>query len=572
MNTKQKKEIDKKTNPIDFLWGQKIPMRDGISLNASIYKPKQEKPAPAIFTLTPYIADSYHSPAVFFAQNGYAFASIDCRGRGNSEGDFEPNMDDGKDGYDIVEWLAEQSWCDGSVAMWGGSYSGFNQWMTIKEFPPHLKTILPVASSHMAIDFPIYRNMVFPYIMQWLTLTSGRTPNNNLFKDRSFWREKFRELYLNHLPFKELDRIVGNTSTYFQTWIKHPCPDEFWETRALIPAKYKQIDIPILTITGHFDGDQPGAMQYYKMHKKYSKAENNDHYLIIGPWDHAGTRTPKKEFGGLEFGENSLLDMNKLNKEWYDWTLKGASKPEFLKDKICYYLMGADKWKFAKSLDSISYKMKLLYLNSENGKANSVFHSGMLTEIIAEKSQPDSYVYDPLDVRPAELEKEEIQDYLTDQRFVHNLFGNGSIYHSQPFVKDTEITGYVKLITWISLNVPDTDFEVTLSEILPNGSSIFLTQDFMRARYRESLRQEKLIIPGEINRYEFTGFTFFSRLIRKNSHLRLLIKSPNSIYIQKNYNSRGVVAEESGIDARIAHITLYHNSKYQSCLEIPVVV
>ena len=572
LNSKPKKEIDNKTNPINFLWSQKIPLRDGFSLNATIYKPKQEKPVPAIFTLTPYIADSYHSNAVYFAQNGYAFAAIDCRGRGNSEGTFEPNADEGKEGYDIVEWLTEQSWCDGSVAMWGGSYSGFNQWMTIKEFPPHLKTIIPVASSHMAVDFPIYRNIFFPYIIQWLTWTSGRTLNTNLFKDQKFWREKFRELYLNHLPFKELDRIVGNTSSYFQTWLKHPCPDKYWSTRALTSEQYKKLNIPILTITGHYDADQPGAMQYYKMHKKYSSLENFNHYLIIGPWDHAGTRNPEKKFGGLEFGENSLLDMKKLNKEWYDWIIKEGKKPEFLKGKVCYYLMGADKWKFADSLDSISNRTKRFFLNSNEEKANSFEQPGVLSEIFPENSQPDKYIYDPLDVRPAELETEDRDNYLTDQKFIKDLFGNGLIYQTLPFEENTEITGYVKFSTWISLNVPDTDFEVTLFEIMPDGSSIFLTQDFMRARYRESLKQEKLIIPGEINRYEFAGFTFFSRLIRKNSRLRLLIKSPNSIYIQKNYNSGGVVAEESGKDARTALITLYHDAEYQSYLEIPAVV
>jgi predicted acyl esterase len=84
-------------------------------------------------------------------------------------------------------------------------------------------------------------------------------------------------------------------------------------------------------------------------------------------------------------------------------------------------------------------------------------------------------------------------------------------------------------------------------------------------------RQEKLIAPGEINRYEFNGFTFFSRRIARNSHLRLMISSPNSIYLQKNCNSEGVVADESGRDARVAHVTLYHDAEHPSCLELPIV-
>jgi hypothetical protein len=160
---------------------------------------------------------------------------------------------------------------------------------------------------------------------------------------------------------------------------------------------------------------------------------------------------------------------------------------------------------------------------------------------------------------------------LTDQRYALNLFGNGLIYHSAPFAKATEVTGYLKLEVWIAMDVPDTDFQVTVSEIMLDGSHILLSQDWLRARYRESLRQETLVVPGEIDRYEFDGFTFFSRQIARGSRLRLVITCPNSIYAQKNYNSGGVVAEESEQDARTAHVTLYHDGEHPSFLELPIV-
>lgn len=556
---------------VDFMWGVRIPMRDGIRLNATVYKPKKTDATPVIFTLTPYIGDTYHSRALYFAQNGYAFALVDCRGRGNSEGEFEPQVNEERDGNDVVKWLATQPWCNGSVAMWGGSYAGFDQWMALKAFPSHLKTIVPAAAAHCGVDFPIFKNISFPYIMQWLTFTSGVTGNNNLFGEQSFWIEKFREMYLNHRPFKELDQIVGNSSKRFQTWLQHPTQDTYWDRMSLSSPEYNRINIPILTVTGHYDADQPGAMHYYRQHMQSSSPTANQHYLIIGPWDHAGTRTPNKEFGGLTFGEASLLDMNKLHKEWYDWTLKKGPQPEFLKKRVSYYLMGAEEWKYSDTLGSISNKTMRLYVNSVDGQANDVFHSGTMDSTLPSTAQPDRWMYDPLDTRPAELELEEIKDYLTDQRYALNLFGNGLVYHSPPFDVDTEITGYLKLVVWIALDVPDTDFQVNVSEILFNGKHILLTQDFLRARYRESLRQEKLIAPGEINCFEFNGFTFFSRRVARNSRLRLIISSPNSIHIQKNYNNGGVIAEESGRDARVAHVTLYHDADHPSCLELPIV-
>jgi putative CocE/NonD family hydrolase len=557
---------------VDLLWGIKIPLRDGVKVNATVYKPKEMKePLPVVFTLTPYIADSYHDRAYYFARHGYVFALVDVRGRGNSEGHFEPFANEGRDGYDIVEWLARQSWCNGKVAMWGGSYAGFDQWSTLKEFPPHLATIAPAAAAHPGVDFPYFQNIFYSYDIQWLTYTSGVTPNAKVFGESSFWHKKFREHYLKHLPFTELDKFVGNPSEHFQNWLRHPTPDGYLDAMAPDSSHYAKINMPILSITGHYDDDQAGAMTFYRRHMQYGSADGRArHYLVMGPWDHAGTRTPTREVGGLKFGEASIVDLNKLHTDWYDWIMKTGKKPEFLKKRVAYYVAGAEEWKYADSLEAIPTTKQTLYLDSPQGSANDAFRSGMLVAKQVVQSQPDHYVYDPLDVRRAELEREEIKNAMTDQRHALNLFGNGLVYHSEPFATPTEITGYMMLRAWISMDVPDTDFQVVVYEIMPDGMSVALSSDYMRARYRESLRQERLVKPGEINCYEFKTFNYFSRRLAKGSRLRLVISSPNTIHLEKNYNSGGIVSTESAKDARIAHITLYHDAEHQSCVEIPV--
>jgi uncharacterized protein len=303
---------------------------------------------PVIFTLTPYISDSYQNRASYFSQHGYVFVLVDVRGRGNSDGVFDPFAQEPHDGHDVVEFLAQQPWCNGKVTMWGGSYAGYDQWATLKELPPHLATIVPAAAAHAGVDFPFFKGIWISYDMQWLTFTSGKTSNASLFGDSSFWIQKFREMYLGQHPFNTLDQIVGNMTTVFQKWLQHPTYDSFWQEMAPTPEQYAKMNVPILTITGDYDGDQPGAMSYYREHMKYGNAETKaKHYLIIGPWDHAGTRTPKKEVGGLTFGDASGLDMNNLHRQWYDWTLKNGPKPEFLKKRIAYYAvgLGAENWK-----------------------------------------------------------------------------------------------------------------------------------------------------------------------------------------------------------------------------------
>lgn len=581
---------------VDLIWGVKIPMRDGVKLNATVFKPRnQSEPLPVIFTFTPYISDSYEDRAVYFAKNGYVYALIDVRGRGNSEGKFEPFVNEARDGHDAVEWLATQSWSNGKIAMWGGSYAGFDQWTTLKEAPPHLATIVPAAAAYAGVDFPFFKGIFSSYIIQWLSFTSGVTPNTKLFGESSFWTDKFHQLYAEHRSFKELDKIVGNTSTHFQTWLAHPAPDAYWQAMVPTPEQYRRMNIPILTITGHYDGDQNGAMQYYREHMKYGSPEARDrHYLIVGPWDHAGTRTPNREVGGLRFGAASMLDLNKLHKEWYDWTMKGGPKPDFLKKRVAYYVVRADQWKYADSLETIANAKLTFYLGSD-GEANDVFHSGTLNTaspdsgassstaatgsrvghptngVKAPAAESDRFIYDPLDTRPGELDLEEVRDYITSQRDALNLNGNGVVYHSEPFKVDTEVTGYLKFVAWISMDVPDTDFQVSVYEILQDGTSVFLTSDAMRARYRESTTKEKLVKPAEINRYEFNTFQFFSRRIAKGSRLRLILSCPNTIQLEKNYNSGGVVAQESRKDARTAHVTVYHDSAHPSVLETPIV-
>jgi hypothetical protein len=186
---------------IDLIWGLKIPMRDGIKLNGTAYKPKDmDAPLPVILTLTPYISDNYHHPAYYFSQHDYVFVIVDVRGRGNSEGQFDPLLQEAKDGYDAVEWLAQQPWCNGKIAMWGGSYMGYDQWATLKENPAHLKTIVPAAACFPGVDFPLWKNIAFAYAIQWMTMTSGVTDNLYLSDESSFWSQKFGEQYERTYP------------------------------------------------------------------------------------------------------------------------------------------------------------------------------------------------------------------------------------------------------------------------------------------------------------------------------------------------------------------------------------
>ncbi|MBS0570378.1 MAG: CocE/NonD family hydrolase, partial [Proteobacteria bacterium] len=432
--------------PVDFQWGVKIPLRDGIELAATAYRPQgQTAPLPCVFTLTPYIAGSYHDRGMYFASHGFVFLTVDVRGRGNSQGRFSPLLQEARDGHDVVEWLARQAYCNGKIAMWGGSYAGYDQWATAKEFPPHLATIVPVASPFAGVDFPRRNNIAYPYDVQWLQLTAGHAGQEQIFGDGAFWIAKFKQLYTQHLAFRTLDRLVGNPSPVFQDWVAHPAVDNYWDSYNPTSAQFARIDLPILTITGQYDGDQPGALRFYREHMAHASAPAKArHYLIIGPWDHAGTRTPREDMGGLKFGKASLLDLNDLHRRWYDWTMKAGAKPDFLKDRVAYYVLGegAEDWRYAPTLDAVTAESRPLYLDSHDGHANDIFDSGSLQAQESAATQPDRYVYDPLDTSSAQVDGVEVPNMLTDQRWILQQGGKYLVYHTAPFAKATDIAGF----------------------------------------------------------------------------------------------------------------------------------
>jgi putative CocE/NonD family hydrolase len=186
---------------------------------------------------------------------------------------------------------------------------------------------------------------------------------------------------------------------------------------------------------------------------------------------------------------------------------------------------------------------------------------------------PGQFINDPLDThRGEEVEGVEPKDKTAaiDQSFALCIGKDGLVYHSDPLPKETPLVGCPKVSVWVSIDTPDTDLQADLYEIQPDGTSIALWSDFRRLRYRESLRDAKLVKPGEIVKCDFDPGLFVARRLMKGSRLRLVVYSPNSIFWQKNYNSGGVVADETAKDARTAHVKVYHDAQHASSIALPL--
>jgi uncharacterized protein len=559
---------------IQVLYDQKVPMRDGIRLSANIFVPRELKsPLPAILVLTPYNNDHNTPRGIYFSTHGYVFVTVDCRGRGNSDGVFTPFVNEGRDGYDVVEWIARQPWCNGKVGTMGGSYKGMDQWLIAKEHPPHLASMSPTATVAPGIDATWDRNIFRTYNLNILSYVFGRTQNReNFFSDYNTAR--VQQAYREHRPYAELiDALASPPENHMQqvyrTWTAHPTLDRYWLDMLPTADDFARLQIPILIITGYFDDDQPGTMHYYDGFQRAASDEQKSRiYFIAGPWDHGGTRRPSATLGGLDFGKESVLDIFGLHKAWFDWTLKGGPKPDLLKDHVVYFSMGASTWKSAPTLAALSNDVVSYYLDADGRNPSDPFQSGRLGSAPAAGEAAATIVYDPLQNANKDKGVGASGRELTSQAYLNEP---GWLYfHTAPLAAPVEISGFPVLDAFIRIDAPDTDFYYRLYEVKPDGTNLFLARGLMRARFRNSLTKEELVTPGAVTEYRIQALNFFNRTIPAGSRLRLMFGPLDSSEYQKNYNTGGDVSKESGKDARTVKIELLGGSRYPTRLELPV--
>jgi putative CocE/NonD family hydrolase len=537
-----------------------IPMHDGVRLNGTLFRPAGPiRRAPTVFMLTAYPDDGSHPSGSYFAQHGFNYVYVDVRGRGDSEGIFVPFEHDGADGYDVVEWLAKQPWSDGHVAMFGGSYAGGDQWQVAATHPPHLSAIAPVASVRLGIDFPMARNIASPYAIQWLSYTSGHTLYAALFQD-PLWRSMFRQFYRDGRPFSQLDVAAGNPNPAFHTWIGHPDYDAYWKSVEPQKDAVSRIAMPMLVVTGANDGDQLGTMSFYNDHLTPS-GPAKDYFMVIGPWDHAGTRDPQPDIDGEHYGPASLLDLRRLHLEFYRYAMLNGPKPRFFQKNVAYYVSGpgAECWKYADSVAEATTQTQTLFLNAAGGAA-SLYSSGVL-QPSERGAVGGEWLSDPADLSHADT---------ADLPPGDDLEGDGLVFHTAPFAQDTEITGLVKLRLWLAIAGPDADMDFRLYLITPDGKEHLLDKAGLRARYRLSPEHAMFVKPGAVEAYDLPGRQWFSLRAPKGSRLRLIVESINTPGSQKNYNAAKPISDETLADAHAEKIRLVQDAAHPSTIALPL--
>jgi putative CocE/NonD family hydrolase len=563
-----------------------VPMRDGIKLATDLYLPQGDAAGkyPVILIRTPYKKEMMEMEANFYGRRGYVVAVQDCRGRFASEGVWVPFFNEARDGYDAVEWLAAQPWCNGKVGMVGGSYVGWVQLWAAVEKPPHLVTIIP----NVAPPDPFY-NMPYEYgsffifgSIWWAEILESEATGDLSGKAMNRIGERRYEKILKRLPVVELDKeIFGRINPYWRQWIENNSDNDFWAA-ANFMDRLTALDLPVFLQSGWFDGDGIGSKLNYA---RLKQSRNRYQKLVLGPWGHTDQASPR--FGDHEFGKQAAPDLKLMYLKWFDRWLKGIDNKILEEPLVQIFVMFSNLWLTGDTYPLPQTRFSKLYLGSRQG-ANTSRGDGFLTWEPAEDDgrEFDAYLYDPGDPTPhpdwafksdAELKKDKKQaldldaekkraeafhDSVTDRR--EDIL----VYQTPVLEKPVTIAGPVSALIHAASSARDTDWFVTLMDVDEQGKIFPLVHGTIRARFRNSLRQPELLEKDKVYAYAIdmwqTGITF-----QKGHRIRVEVSSALFPMFSRNLNTGGHNEKEKKFVS--ARQRIYHSPAYPSHLVLPVI-
>lgn len=566
----------------------RIPMRDGVTLSADLYRPQGEGKWPVLVNRDAYLQweipkDSYKTYwAEFFSRRGYAYLNNSVRGAFLSEGDFCPMLTDVDDGYDVIEWAARQSWSNGKVGMYGCSYGGFVQYLAAAAHPPSLKACYPIFASstkHIVFQNGVHRlreHRGWAFYMTTAFYCEWGEDNPDLFRRLMALPIETQEAdpemlalvkanedvveWLYHLPLKELPALAVRAPWYFEH-LRHPQGDPWWDqmdARTMLG----EIDVPMLHIGGWYDLYLAGTLAHYLGILGHGRAHARaNQRLIVGPWFHSDAPDSPPLFEG---GPEAFMGLPETALTWFDHWLRGAQNQVINGPNVRLFLMGENRWLEMEAWPPAEAVYTPLYLQRGSGpSATSLNNGGLSFELPGAGSMPDSYTYDPddpilsLGVHPTEP----IGIYQ------EGLEGRMLTYTSEPLAEPLVIIGPVRATIYASSSAPDTDWRVLLCDVEPDGRSRKVCDGILRARYRNSFAQEELMEPGQIYCFEIDLVATANSFLAGH-RIRVDVTSSDFPWLDRNLNTGGPFGEEAS--GQVAINTIYHDTAHASHVVLPV--
>jgi uncharacterized protein len=523
-----------------------LTMADGGTIALTIVRNKKiTQPLPVVLKYNIY-AGADVTACKDAANRGFVGIIANTRGKRLSKDAIEPFEHDANDAYQIIDWISKQPWCDGKVGMYGGSYLGFSQWSAVKKLHPALKTIVPQVAVGAGIDFPLYNGVFINYMLRWIHFVSN-TKLTDLaeFNDTTHWEKVFKDFYTSGKSFREFDAVEGRPNALFQRWLQHPTYDSYWQNTTPQKEEYGAIDIPILTTTGYYDDDQLGAMHYYKEYQKWNKS--NNYYLVIGPYDHFGAQGyPQAVLNDYTIDEVANIPIHEIIFEWFNYTLKDGPKPEVLKDKVNYQLMGTNTWNHTPSLAKMSNSALTFHLSSKQKKG-----SYSLTTTATTKD------FIPLTIDFKDRSTIKINSdtsYCGFEAFQPSALPerkNLIVLESEPLTEPLAITGALQADLVFETNKKDLDIQIEMYEKKADGTYFALTSNLQRASLAKDKSTRQLLIPNTKQSIPVYNNFMACKQLEKGSSIVILLGVYKGPDYQMNFGSGKDVSDENIADAKI---------------------
>jgi predicted acyl esterase len=445
-----------------------IPMKDGVRLAVTLYKPAKLKTGehvPALLEYLPYRKDDDeavrdYGTHTYFARRGYVGARVDIRGFGQSEGtppDREYSAQEQQDAEEVIAWLARQPWSNGKVGMLGISWGGFNSIQMALRKPPALKAILAVAATEQLFKEDVhYIDGVFHVDEFELTmdLDQGRpgAPDFNLS-----------------------EAVIGprmDSEPWSLNYMKQQRDGEFWHS-PLRPLE--TLEVPAFLIGGLQDGYRDSILRMLDVVKAPLKA-------WIGPWNHGFPN-------GSDYGP--AVEWRDQAVRWFDYWLKGRDTGVLKDPRVVIYQQHwhppesqaqdiPGEWR-AEAWPPAGLTPMTLYLQPEHRLGPQPPAAGRdLLRYVPSAGVEAGFWWGEL---------------LTDQRPVDAF---SLIYDSQALTEDVAILGLPRVTLQVSADAPLADWFVRLSDVAPDGRVTMVTGAGINGAQRNSMAAPEDLVPGKV--------------------------------------------------------------------------
>ena len=515
--------------------------------------------------------DFYTPTGNYYARRGYVVVWQNVRGTFASQGQFNPWKDDAwgehQDGYDTIEWAAQQTWSNGKVGMLGASYSGLTQYLAAPTRPPHLKALF-VQTGWGSIYNQLFRGGAHMLaVRSWLPMgmvlqhLQDESAPEGMENHRTRLEQALTNLdsWLRHLPVKSIPPMDGLADWYFDL-IDHPAYSPYWWSTDLA-TKYSEVDVPIMHWNGWFDFRLDATLDSFHGIRQHGQSElcRNGQRLVIGPWGHTGLVN-----GEMDFGPDAAYEDYLSRLRWYDYWLKEMENGLMDESPVRLFLMGVNRWVEFQNWPPNQTRYQPLFFRQGTGVNKNSLNNGRLTFQAPDLNMAaDSFSYDPRDPIPS---MRTMEDHSAKN--FQPIEGKMLTYTSDILEDDLTLIGPVKATLYGSSTAADTDWVVRLCDVWPDGRSIWVCDGILRARYWNSLEKEELLVPDQVYQFEVDLWAT-AQVFQAGHRLRVHVTSNDYPWYDRNLNTGGPFGEE--VKGVVAVNRVFHDAMRASHLLLPVI-